>query len=298
MKSLKVSDMWNRDSTNSEHIVPGLALSLLGLWHTINTTRSYCNKSFTVKFWYPLCGPSSRLKHLEPLLVLSFSILALFDQVLDLPSFHFSFHLIKLEHATMFLHLAVFAGFALCTEIVQSSDLLSSVTGILAASVFSQELFLLHFHSADHVGLEGHYHWLLQLIILVSLLAALASTFFPTSFPAALLLSVSVLFQGCWFMNMGCMLWLPQFTPQGCFINSSDMHRAVTCGSPHADLRARGLANLQFSWMLSGIMLLTGCICLRSAGRSNRRLQYEQLNSRAGTECPVSIIEGFKQVDP
>ncbi|CAN0927750.1 S-protein homolog 2 [Linum grandiflorum] len=271
-------------TTFLEHIVPGLALSLLGLWHTINTTRSYYNnnnkENFTVKFWHPLVygSSSSRLKRLEPLIILSFSILALFNQILDLHGFHFTFHLIKLEHATMFLHLAVFSGFTLCTE-----TSMSTFTGILAASVFSQELFLLHFHSADHVGLEGHYHWLLQLIILVSLLASLASTFAPSSFAAALILSISVVFQGCWFMNMGCVLWLPKFTPEGCFFKDSPgmMHSSVVCGSPRADVRARAMANLQFSWILSGIMVLTGCICLKSAGRSNRRrLEYEQLNSR------------------
>ncbi|PRQ23347.1 hypothetical protein RchiOBHm_Chr6g0260341 [Rosa chinensis] len=39
------------------------------------------------------------------------------------------------------------------------------VVGLLMASVFCLELFLLHSHSTDHVGLEEHYHWLLQLIV-------------------------------------------------------------------------------------------------------------------------------------
>ncbi|PRQ23384.1 hypothetical protein RchiOBHm_Chr6g0260741 [Rosa chinensis] len=71
------------------------------------------------------------------------------------------------------------------------------------ASIFCQELFLLHFHSTDHVGLEGHYHWLLQLIVFASVMAALAATCCQTSLLAALVLSISVVFQGCWFMNMG-----------------------------------------------------------------------------------------------
>ncbi|CAL1372475.1 unnamed protein product [Linum trigynum] len=289
------------------HIVPGLALTLLGLWHTINTTRSYCNNktstNFIVKFWHPFNCPFSRLKYVEPILILSFCILSVLDQIFDFPLFRFSFELVNLEHATMFLHLAIFAGFILCTEITRSSHILSSFTGILATSLFSQELFLLHFHSADHVGLEGHYHWLLQLIIFTSLLSALAATFLPTSFPAALGLSVSVVFQGCWFMNMGCMLWLPQFVPQGCSVNTmlsggnsgSVIHGAVTCESSYADHRARALANLQFSWILCGIMLVTGCLCLKSAGKSTRSLQqYEQLNTIRGGDSPVTIIEGFK----
>ncbi|KAJ9135579.1 hypothetical protein P3X46_032748 [Hevea brasiliensis] len=289
------------------HILPALALILLGLWHTINSIRSYCLKgsaNFTVKYWYPFYGPLSRLKHLELIFILFFSVLAIFMQLLDFPFLHFAFKLDNFEHATMFLHLAIFAGFTLSAEITQSSEILSGVIGILAASVFGQELFLLHFHSTDHVGLEGHYHWLLQLVVFVSLVSALAATSFPCSFPAALVLSISVVFQGCWFMIMGFVLWVPEFMPEGCvarFAEASthDMHGAVTCGSIDADLRARALANLQFSWTLSGILLFTGCVCLKLAGRCNPRGQsteYEQLCIR-GTDVPIAM-EGFKQARP
>ncbi|KAF2305852.1 hypothetical protein GH714_008412 [Hevea brasiliensis] len=153
-------------------------------------------------------------------------------QLLDFPFLHFAFKLDNFEHATMFLHLAIFAGFTLSAEITQSSEILSGVIGILAASVFGQELFLLHFHSTDHVGLEGHYHWLLQLVAVL-------------------------------VYDQGFVLWVPEFMPEGCaarFAEASthDMHGAVTCGSIDADLRARALANLQFSWTLSGILLFMG----------------------------------------
>ncbi|CAK7329777.1 unnamed protein product [Dovyalis caffra] len=287
------------------HIVPGLALTLLGLWHTINIIRAFCNKgstNFTVKFWYPFYGPLSILKHLELIFILSFSVFAIFMQLLDFPFLRFSFKLDSFEHASMFLHLVIFAGFALFAEISHFSDILSGVSGILATSVFGQELFLLHFHSADHVGLEGHCHWLLQLIVLVSLLAALAATSFPNSFPAALVLSSSVVFQGCWFMNMGFMLWFPDFVPEGCVMQLAeasigDMHGAVSCESLAAELRAMALANLQFSWILAGILFFTGCMCLKLAGKCTSRSQwteYEQLQSRG-----VSIaIDGFKQANP
>ncbi|KAJ6692604.1 PROTEINASE INHIBITOR I4 SERPIN (DUF716)-RELATED [Salix purpurea] len=174
--------------TFAGHIVPGLALTLLGLWHTINTISAFCNKgcaNFTVKFWYPFYGPLSRLKHLELIFILSFSVFAIFMQLLDFPFPRFSFKLDSFEHASMFLHLAIFAGFTLSAEISQSSDILS----------------------------------------------ALAATSFPKSFPAALVLSISVVFQGCWFMNMGFMLWFPDFVPEGCVMKSAeasidDMHAA------------------------------------------------------------------------
>ncbi|XVE48622.1 hypothetical protein DITRI_Ditri01bG0016300 [Diplodiscus trichospermus] len=179
-----------------------------------------------------------------------------------------------------------------------------TIPGILVASVFGQELFLLHFHSADHVGLEGHYHWLLQLIVFVSLLTAIATIFLPTSFPSVLVLSISVVFQGCWFMNMGFILWTPEFVPRGCFMqlaeSSSDgMHGAVSCNSHEADARARALANLQFSWILSGILMFTAFTCLKFAGKYTPRPQsteYEQLRIR-GSDVPVAI-DSFKQADP
>ncbi|XP_062007472.1 uncharacterized protein LOC133724689 isoform X4 [Rosa rugosa] len=150
------------------HIVPGFALTLLGLWHTVNTIRSYFLKgpsNFRVRFWYPLNCPFPKIKHLELIFILSFSVFAIIMQVLDFPFLNFSFKLHNLEHATMFLHLAIFAGFTLSAEFINSFQIISGVVGLLTASVFCQELFLLHFHSTDHVGLEEHYHWLLQLIV-------------------------------------------------------------------------------------------------------------------------------------
>ncbi|KAF5727230.1 transmembrane protein 45A [Tripterygium wilfordii] len=289
------------------HIVPGLALTFLGLWHAVNIIRTYCRRTsdkFTVKFWYPLCGPLSKLKHMELTLILSFSMLAIVMQVLDFPSLRFAFKLDNFEHVSMFLHLVIFAGFTLLTELTHSSDILSGVTGILAASVFGQELFLLHFHSADHVGLEGHYHWLLQLIVFVSLLAAVAATTFPNSFPAALILSISVIFQGSWFMNMGFMLWVPEFVPKGCYMqmaktSTDHMLGAVTCGSHGADLRAKSLVNLQFSWILGGISAFTGSLCLKLAGTSapgRQSTEYKQLQNKGG-DVPITI-EGSKQDHP
>ncbi|KAH7517910.1 uncharacterized protein LOC107435555 [Ziziphus jujuba] len=289
------------------HIIPGLAFTLLGLWHTINTIRSYFLQgpsNFTVRFWYPLNSPPSKLKHLELIFILSFSLFAIFMQILDFPFLRFAFKLDNFEHATMFIHLALFAGFTFFAELIHSMQILSGVAGILVASVFGQELFLLHFHSTDHVGLEGHYHGLLQLIVFVSLIAALAASCFPTSLPAALVLSNSVVFQGCWFMNMGFMLWLPRFVPLGCNLNSAegssdDMLGAVICGSGDADFRARALANLQFSWILSGILIITGSMCLRSAAKFTPREppnEYEQLRSR-GADVQI-LMNCFKQTHP
>ncbi|KAJ4845110.1 hypothetical protein Tsubulata_030340 [Turnera subulata] len=291
--------------TFTGHIVPGLALTFLGLWHIINNIRNFCLKGsadFAAKLWYPFPGPFSKLKHLELIFILSFSALSILSQLLDFPLFRFGFRLDSFEHATMFLHLAIFAGFTLASEITHTSSVLSGFTRMLAASIFGQELFLIHFHSTDHVGLEGHYHWLLQVIVFVSLSAAITVALLPNSFVAALVLSMSVVSQGCWFLNMGFMLWVPDLIPKGCVMqvakaSTSEMPGAVTCESPDADLRARALANLQFSWILAGISLLTGFIFIKLArsrpcSSRNQSTEYEQLRTR-GTEVPITIV-GFK----
>ncbi|XP_047328854.1 transmembrane protein 45B [Impatiens glandulifera] len=292
--------------TFAGHIIPGSSLALLGLWHTINTIKAYHLKSstnFRSSYWYPFefhLIPS--LKYLELLFVLTFSILAIIMQILDFPFIHFTFKLNNFEHATMFLHLAIFSGFTLFSEFCSCSDVLTGVSGILATSVFSQELFLLHYHSADHVGLEGHYHWLLQIIVLVSVVACLVTVLCPDSFPAALVLAVTVVFQGCWFVNMGFMLWDHRFVPEGCVmmknmsssdVGNSSMHDgAVLCEGKEADFRARGLANLQFSWILGGILIVVGIFtCFKFARRNlfgQSSSNYQQLRCRVATSATAA----------
>ncbi|CAN8320974.1 unnamed protein product [Cochlearia groenlandica] len=285
------------------HFVPGLLLALLGLWHLYNTIRSYCLKgqeTFITRFYFPF----PKLKHLELILIFIFSLFSIILLTLDFPNFNFSsFKPDNLEHASMFLHLIIFTCFALFCELTLCSELYSGLIGILSASVFAQELFLLHFHSTDHLGLEGHYHFLLQIIAFVSFSSSLASASFPKSFSAALVLSVSVMFQGCWFLNMGFMLWVPSYVPRGCASNTltSDRNRrsvvvhssAVACESPGAEVRAKALANLQFSWILSFILIITCALCLKLSSKivlpKNRSSEeYERL-CRQGSDRSTAV---------
>ncbi|CAI9265658.1 unnamed protein product [Lactuca saligna] len=289
--------------TLAGHLVPGSALALLGLWHIINTIKSYHHKGpthFRSSFWHPFWSSVSKLAYMELILIIFFSIFSIIMQVLDYPLFSFTFKFNNFEHATMFLHLLIYSGFTLFSELNNKSDTLFEVSGILAASVFGQELFLLYYHSTDHVGLEGHYHWLMQLIVFISLLSSLSVTTFRSNFPSSLVLSISVAFQGFWFINMGFMLWVPEFAPKGCTIRlghggDSDMHGAVVCGTHDAFLRARALANLQFSWILAGVLIFVGCVCLffpKKIANRGQSIQYERLHSRVA-EVPLSVV-GFK----
>ncbi|XP_074298570.1 uncharacterized protein LOC141629475 [Silene latifolia] len=99
---------------------------------------------------------------------------------------------------------------------------------------FTQELLLFHFHTTDHVGLEGQYHWLLQEIILVSL---------------------SVIFQGLWLIVMGYMLWTSEFAPKGCGLRKDNYGRdVIKCSDEESLHRAKALVNILFSWFFIGMM--------------------------------------------
>ncbi|KAK9950578.1 hypothetical protein M0R45_006062 [Rubus argutus] len=132
-----------------------------------------------------------------------------------------------------------------------------------------------------------------MLIVFASIMSALAETCFQTSLPAALALSISVVF----------MLWVPRFVPKGCVVNfiegrSENMiGSSVTCELSEADFRARVLANLQFSWILSGILIFTAYTCLKFAGKcmpSDLSVEYGQRHSSRGADVPMAIND-FKE---
>lgn len=267
--------------TFAGHVIPGVAFILLGLWHTVSTVFSYktsiaSHEIFQSRIWYPIhC-----FKHMELLSILGFSILAIASDIIDYHSFHLSLSLLGSEHIVIFLHIIMYAFFALVFDLVIDKELglIHPLLGLLASSAFGQELFIFHFHSADHVGLEGHYHWLLQLIIFISLVSTLGSTAVPSSFMAAIVRSVSLLFQGLWFVAMGFVLWGPG-TGAYSDLGVNNDHESLAHGSAVALNRAQSLANLQFSLILAGIWVFVGFLSLkflRTVCMDYRRINEER----------------------
>lgn len=280
------------------HFLPGLAFSILGMWHTLNTVKAYKLKGasgFRSAAWFPFPSPLPGLKHLELYLLLSFSVLAIVDQLVDFPLLALSLQPDSLEHATMYLHLAVYASVALVADVASSHHgALGDVVAALAASVFGQELFLLRFHSADHVGLEGHYHWLLQLVVTSSLAATSATVVLPRSFAVAMVRSASVLLQGLWFVVMGFALWVPALVPRDCHgvEGSAAMQSVVACPTEEAAQRAMVMANLQFSWVLAAVWVVTAYLCLRVDCRC---MEYRQLQTPSADGSVLAVDEGSPQ---
>lgn len=68
---------------------------------------------------------------------------------------------------------------------------------------------------------------------------------------------------------------------------------AVACDSPGAEVRAKALANLQFSWMLSAILIITCALCLKFSGKVvlpkiRSSLEYERL-CRQGSDRSATV---------
>ncbi|KAI3427553.1 uncharacterized protein J3R85_009383 [Psidium guajava] len=99
----------------------------LGTWCHDPPSPSQRIKHLQTRLWYPCTASAPIFKHSELVLVFSFSIFAIFAQVVDFPLIHPAFELDRIEHVTMFLHLAMFSGFALCVYINHKTETLLGV---------------------------------------------------------------------------------------------------------------------------------------------------------------------------
>lgn len=247
------------------HVAPGAGFLLIGLWHLFNTIRNYAQGpwDFETKPWFPTKF-KGKLKYLELYAIILGSLLSIAAELFIGPHNHQPLaddwsipadHLNNFEHSTISLFLLIYAAVALFVDVLNIT-IPFGLLHFLGALAFCQELLLFHLHSSDHMGLEGRYHWLLQLIIVVSLACTLLETVWPQSFLVALVRSISILFQGLWFIQMGFILWVPELTPKGCKLHDEPLHRVVRCEDSATTMRAKALADLQFSWYLAVVVIL------------------------------------------
>lgn len=204
-------------------------------------------------------------------------------------------HLNNFEHSSIALFFLIYASVALYTD-VRRLTIPPGTLHVIAALAFGQQLLLFHLHSADHVGAEGHYHWLLQLIVVVSLSTTLLEVPFPQKFLLASVRSMSVLFQGAWFLNMAFMLWIPPFVAKGCQMERRDDHDVFKCASQEATTRAKALANLQFTWYVAGIVLFTIVFYAKVTGhRTDAVVTYRSLGPKAVTNDDMELRSADKE---
>lgn len=168
-------------------------------------------------------------------------------------------HLHNFEHSSISFTFLIYAFFSIVLDKIGRPNNKADqygLTQLLGGIAFAQQLLLFHLHSADHMGVEGQYHMLLQIIVLVSLTTTLLGIKYPKSFLVSFVRSVSILFQGLWLMVMGFMLWTPTLIPKGCYMNLEEGHHVVRCEGNEALERAKSLVNIQFSWYLIGVTVL------------------------------------------
>ncbi|GAB2276947.1 hypothetical protein Dimus_011655 [Dionaea muscipula] len=239
------------------HVAPGFGFFAIGLWHLFNHIRLHLTTGSRYRAlpWFP----GSFIRYIELYLIMlgcSLSVaMELFigpdrHQPLDPDGTIPSNHLHNFEHSSISLTFFVYALSATLFDRIRPPRSGTDVLQFVASLAFAQQLLLFHLHSADHMGVEGQYHWLLKLVIFVSLSATVLSIPFPASFIVAFVRSFSILFQGVWFITMGVMLWTPEFIPKGCFLNLEEGHQVVRCHDGESLDRAKSLVNIEFSWYL------------------------------------------------
>ncbi|KAM7279713.1 hypothetical protein ACFE04_006847 [Oxalis oulophora] len=285
-------------SSLTGHVLFGLAFVLLGTWHLFNHVKFHIlhPTTYTSSPWFPV----SKLKYLELILILIACSVNVTFELFITPSKHQpldrdftipSSHLHNFEHATISTSFILYATFAILLDKFGAKPK-NGLTLLLASAAFSIELLLFHFHSTDHVGIEGHYHWFLQNLVAVSLATSLMGVGLPKSFLVSFVRSSSIIFQGVWLIVMGIMLWsTSQFIPKGCFMNLEGGRDTLRCSSDEALHRAKALVNLQFCWYSIGLGALVMSFYLSLFKVYDENFEYLSLKTNNNNKCMKGEVE-------
>lgn len=267
------------------HLLPGLGFGGIGLWHLFNHCRLHLinPSSYKSTTWFP----ASKVWYLELLLIAlgsSVSVsLELFlrpadEQVFDHDGTISGKHLHNFEHASISISLFVYATLAIVLDLsVLPESARSGLSQLLAAMAFGLELLVFWLHSSDHTHIEGQYHLLLRIIILVSLSTTLLGIGHPNSFMVAFLRSWSIFFQGIWLIAMGFMLSCRGLIPKGCYLHWEGAHEVVSCHGDEALHRAKALINIQFCWFFIIVTILSVSLYLVLAKMYSEKVDYQSL---------------------
>ncbi|XP_038726267.1 transmembrane protein 45A-like [Tripterygium wilfordii] len=245
------------------HVAPGLGFFLLGLWHLFNHIKLYSlrPKTYTSSPWFP----TSKMRYIELYFIMTGSSISVAMELFIGPTKHQpldtdgtipSSHLHNFEHSLISTTFFVYATFAIILDKMSPKAVKRDLTLLIGVIAFAQEFLLFHLHSTDHVGLEGQYHWLLQLVIFVSLATTILGLGLQKSFLVSFVRSFSILFQGVWFIVLGFMLYTPALIPKGCYLCYEDGRLLAACHTQEALHRAKSLVNIQFSSYLILITML------------------------------------------
>ncbi|XP_054781689.1 uncharacterized protein LOC129288903 [Prosopis cineraria] len=281
------------------HVFLGFGFIIVGIWHLFNHIKLHAlnpkSYNFCTTLWFPI---SPKFKYLELIFILVSSTIFIALDLFIIPSHHQPFdadgsipstHLHNLEHSSMYFAYFIYASFAMALDLTDSKAK-KELTQLLAAIAFSQQLLLIHFHSSDHDGPDGQYHLLAQLLVFVSLATTLVGIGLPRSFLVSFLRSISIMFQGVWFVVIGYMLTNTGLIPKGCFKNPNDGRYVVRCSNEEALRRALSLVNIQFSWFFIGVAVFAVSFYIALVKYYPDKIAYGRLE-----DDPNQVIESQKK---
>ncbi|XP_020213326.1 transmembrane protein 45B [Cajanus cajan] len=266
------------------HQLLGFGFFVIGLWHLFNHTKLHAlgSKSYTSTLWFP----TTISRYMELHFIMASCTIFIAMELFIAPIHHQPFdpdgtipttHLHNFEHSSMAMSFLVYAIFAIVLD-MKCTMAQHELTHFLGAIAFTQQFLLIHLHSRDHVGPEGQYHLLLQLLITVSLATTLMGIGFPKSFLVCFVRSVSIVFQGVWLMIMGFLLWTPGFQPKGCFMHLEETEEyVVKCSDDEALHRAVSLVNILFSFLVIGVTVFAMSFYLVMLRRYGGKVEYVSL---------------------
>ncbi|XP_016450359.1 uncharacterized protein LOC107775176 [Nicotiana tabacum] len=285
------------------HVATGLGFFLIGIWHLFNHIKLHTlhPNGYTSFLWFP----TPKIRHLELFLIMVFTLIFLLRELFSghhllnsdgsLPSNHLHY----LEHSCISLSLFIYSFFSLIIDkITPTPSSQNGITNFLASIAFGQELLLFHLHSTDHNGVEGQYHWLLQIAIFVSLATTLLAIPFPNNFLNNFVRSYSIMFQGIWLMVIGLMLWTPKFIPKDCYIKLEEGYQVVRCHDHKSLERAKALVNIEFSWYIIGTTAFVVSFYLVIIKIFTKKVEYQSLkNNYEDQEEDLEDVEIQKRND-
>lgn len=242
------------------HVVPGTLFLVVGLWHMWCSVYRYVTnpKEFRIRVWNPVPGFDGRLKYLELYMVVIGAFIDLCIELVYAPHLKYFVdgvlnpsHMNNFEHSGMLIMFFIFGLIALISVKTSLLPLPEGALCLVAATAFSSEYLLFYFHSTNHKGLEGYYHYILVLLIGMCVVSSVAGTLVPSSFPLDLSNSIAITLQGLWFYQTAFTLYGPMM-PNGCQLEGDD----IICHSAESQTRGELLANFQLFSMVAGVFVV------------------------------------------
>lgn len=266
------------------HSIIGLAFFFIGLWHLFNQIKMYAQqpRSFQSFVWFSY----KKLRHLELYIISLGASIYITLELFRSPPRHQALasdgsipksHLHNFEHSTITLAFLVYGILALVLDKLKAKYDYAhhdNIAHFVATIALCEEFLIFHFHSTDHQGLEGHYHLLLQLSVIVSIMTTLLGIFLPKSFLISSIRSFSFIIQGLWLVVIGVMLYTPSLMPKGCFIHLKEFNEVVSCPDEEDLGRAKSLVNLQFCWYVTTITIVLVCFYATMIETYGKNVEY------------------------